>query len=268
MSRFFVPKEFVKADSIYITGLEAHHILDVMRLKVSDEVVVFDGTGKEYTGIVMAAGRKSLEVRIKSARESSCRERGPLITLIQAITKKDKMDYIAEKATELGVSRIIPVMTERTIPEWSDAKKASIVERWRKLAKEAAKQCGRSDIPEVSPIMSFRDCFGPSGLAMTKEKWGQRPISANHLDRNRALSPFLKLIAALSDEAIKLKDALKDYSGGKITVAIGPEGDFTPKEAEDARSAGFKIVSLGSRVLKSDTAGLAVLSMINYEYAS
>ena len=140
MSRFFVPKEFVKADSIYITGKEAHHILDVMRLKVSDEVVVFDGTGREYTGIVKAARRKSLEVLIKSARESSCRERGPLVTLIQAITKKDKMDYIAGKATELGVSRIIPVTTERTIPEWNDAKKASIVERWRKLAREAAKQ--------------------------------------------------------------------------------------------------------------------------------
>ena len=123
MPRFFVPKEFVKAGSIYITGPEAHHILDVMRLKVSDEVVVFDGTGREYTGIVNAANHKSLEVRIKSTRDSSS-EKGFLVTLIQAIPKKEKMDYITEKATELGVSRIIPVTTERTIPEWDDAKKA------------------------------------------------------------------------------------------------------------------------------------------------
>ncbi len=268
MSRFFVPKEFIKADSIYITGKEAHHILDVMRLKVSDEVVVFDGSGREYTGIVKAANRKSLEVQIKNTRESSA-GRGILLTLIQAIPKKDKMDYIAEKATELGVSRIIPVTTERTIPEWNDAKKASIVERWRNIAREAAKQCGRLDVPEVNPIIPFeelirhceepkatkqslkkRDCFAPSGLAMTVWDYD------------------LKLIAVLSDKAIKLKDTLKNGSGKKIAVAIGPEGDFTPEETEDARSAGFKVVSLGPRVLKSDTAGLAVLSMINYEYTS
>jgi len=243
MSRFFVPKEFVKASSIYITGLEAHHILDVMRLKVSDEVVVFDGTGREYTGIVKAVDLKSLEVQIKSTREYSA-ERGPLIALMQAITKKDKMDYIAEKATELGVWRIVPVTTERTIPEWSDAKKTDIVERWRKIAREAAKQCGRPDIPEVSPIISIDEAVSGS-----KEY-------------------DLKLIAVLSDKAIKLKDALKNGGGKKITVAIGPEGDFTPEEAENALKAGFKIVNLGQRVLKSDTAGLAVLSMINYEYAS
>ncbi|MDP3730636.1 MAG: 16S rRNA (uracil(1498)-N(3))-methyltransferase [Candidatus Omnitrophota bacterium] len=239
MSRFFVPKEFVKADSIYITGLEAHHILDVMRLKVSDEVVVFDGTGREYTGIVKKADRKSLEVRIKSAREGSV-GRGLLITLIQAIPKKAKMDYIVEKATELGVRRIIPVTTERTIPEWNDAKKAGIADRWRKIAREAAKQCGRSDIPEVEPITEFKEA-----------------IVAGVCD--------LKLIAALSDKAVKLKEALKNSIGKRIAVAIGPEGDFTPEETESALKASFKIVSLGPRVLKSDTAGLAALSMINYE---
>jgi RNA methyltransferase, RsmE family len=243
MSRFFVPKGSVKGNSIYITGLEAHHILDVMRLKVSDEVVVFDGTGKEYTGVVKTADNRSLEVLIKSTRETSAGS-GPAITLIQAITKKDKMDYIAEKATELGVSRIIPVTTERTIPEWDDEKKASIVERWRKIAREAAKQCGRADIPDISRIISINE-------AVSDVK-----------DHD------LKMIAVLSDKAIKLKDALKDGSGKNITIAIGPEGDFTPKEAEDALKEGFRIVSLGPRVLKSDTAGLAVLSMINYEYAT
>jgi 16S rRNA (uracil1498-N3)-methyltransferase len=243
MSRFYVTKESVKGDRIVISGKEAHHILDVMRLKVSDEVVVFDGSGREYTGIVKAADRKSLEVRIKSARESSA-GRSPFITLIQAIPKKAKMDYIAEKATELGVSRIIPVTTERTIPEWNDAKKASVVDRWRRIVREAAKQCGRPDIPEVSRVMSINEAVG-----------GFKEYN-------------LKLIAVLNDRAIKLKDALKNGSGAKIAVAIGPEGDFTPEEAEDALKADFKIVSLGPRVLKSDTAALAALSMINYEYAN
>lgn len=243
MPRFFISKEFIKANSIYITGKEAHHILDVMRLKVSDEVVVFDGTGREYSGIIKAVNRKSLEVRIKSMREPSA-VRGPLLTLIQAIPKKDKMDYIAEKATELGVFRIIPVTTERTVPEWDDAKKSNINERWRKISREAAKQCGRLDIPEISPIMSIEEAAG--------EFEGYD----------------LKLIAALSDKAVKLKDALKDSECKKIAIAIGPEGDFTPKEIENTLRAGFKVVNLGPRVLKSDTAGLAALAMINYEYTS
>ena len=267
MSRFFVPKEFVKADSIYITGKEAHHILDVMRLKVSDEVVVFDGSGREYIGIVKAADRKSLEVQIKSIRESSAGSH-PFLTLIQAIPKKDKMDYIVEKATELGVSRIIPVTTKRTIPEWNDAKKASIIERWRNIAKEAAKQCGRTDIPEISSIVTFeeliRHCEEPKATKQSKKEIAS-PLTGLAMT---AWESDLKLIAVLSDKAVDLKDALKGYKGGKIAIAIGPEGDFTSQEAEDAGSAGFRIISLGPLILKSDTAGLAALSMINYEYAS
>jgi len=264
MSRFFVPKESVKGNIIHVAGEEAHHILDVMRLKVLDEVTIFDGTGKEYTGIVRAADRKTLEVQIKSTRESST-GKAILLTLIQAITKKDKMDYIAEKATELGVSRIIPVTTERTIPEWNDEKKTSVVERWRKIAQEAAKQCGRLDIPEIRSIISFTelichcegakrpkqsqksDCFALSGLAMT------------------AWDYDIKLIAALSDRAIKIKDVLTGCNGVKIAIAIGPEGDYTPHEIEEAVKADFKVVNLGPLTLKSDTAGLAALSIINYE---
>ncbi|MDD5174492.1 MAG: 16S rRNA (uracil(1498)-N(3))-methyltransferase [Candidatus Omnitrophica bacterium] len=252
MPRFFVAKEFIKTDTIYITGLEAHHILDVMRLKISDEVIVFDGTGREYTGIIKAANRKSLEVEIKKTRESDA-GKTVFLTLIQAIPKKDKMDYIAEKATELGVTRIIPVTTARTIPEWNDAKKASVVGRWRKIAMEAAKQCGRADIPEIQPITDFNAVVGAAARS------GEN-------DGKAARTHDLKLIAALSDKAIKLKDALKNGSGKKITVAIGPEGDFTPEEIERAKNAGFRIISLGPRVLKSDTAGLALLSMVNYEY--
>jgi 16S rRNA (uracil1498-N3)-methyltransferase len=266
MSRFFVAKEFVKGESIYITGLGAHHILDVMRLKVLDEVVIFDGTGREYTGIVKAADRKSLEVQIKSTRETFA-ERGPCLTLIQAIPKKDKMDYIAEKATELGVSRIIPVTTERTIPEWDDTKKASIVERWRKISREAAKQCGRTDIPDISPIVSFeeliRSCEEPKAAKKSKKE-STSPLKSPAMT---VRDDDLKLIAVLNDKAIRLKDALKNGRGKKIEIAIGPEGDFTQKETESATGAGFKMVSLGPRVLKSDTAGVAALSMINYEYS-
>ena len=249
MSRFYVPREAVKGNQILISGKEAHHILDVMRLKISDETIVFDGTGKEYISKVIEAGRKSLLLEIIKVRDVTNREKYG-VTLIQAIPKKDKMDYIVEKATELGVCNIIPVTTARTIPDWSEVKKVGIVERWRKISVEAAKQCGRLDIPEIRPIMDFKKAI----------------TGAVYANENSGNTAPVYMIAALSDKAIKLKDVLKSCNAGRIAVAIGPEGDFTPEEILDAQGIGFKIVSLGPRVLKSDTAGLALIAMINYEY--
>ena len=243
MSRFYVPKEAVKEGKILITGKEAHHILNVMRLKVSDDVVVFDGTGREYAGIVKETGRKSLSVEIISTRNISHGQVRSII-LIQSIPKKDKMDYIVEKATELGVNIIMPVMTGRTVPDWNESKRSGMAERWQKITEAAAKQCGRADIPQVLKITSFEEAVSN--------------ISANDL----------RLIAALEDKAVKLKDALKDGSGIKTVIAIGPEGDFTAQEVRMAMDHGFKTVNLGPRVLKSDTAALAALAMINYEYTN
>lgn len=241
MSRFYVPKEAVRGNQILISGKEAHHSLGVMRLKVSDEAIVFDGTGKEYTGVVTQTHRKSLVLEIIKTRNVS-REEKYSTTLIQAIPKKDKMDYIVGKATELGVNSVIPVTTARTIPYWSDSKKVAISARWQKIARESAKQCGRMDLPEVKPVIDIEEALKDTG------GYG------------------LKIMAALNDKAVKLKDALKNCPGGKIAIAIGPEGDFTSEEVKKAGEYGFRIVNLGHTVLKSDTAALAVLAMINYEY--
>ena len=264
MSRFYVPQAAVKGNSIHISGKEAHHILDVMRLKVSDEVVVFDGTGNEYTGIVKEARNKSLLVEIIRTRKTGIQQ-GCNITLIQALPKKEKMDYIVEKATELGVNVVMPVTTARTIPDWNESKKAQVVERWKKISLEAAKQCGRANLPEIMPIVTLeeaiRHCEEPKATKQSKAE------IASPLKGLAMTTCDLKLIAALSDNAIKLKDALKGSHGANTAIAIGPEGDFTPEEIELAAKAGFKVVSLGPRVLKSDTAGLAALAAINYEYA-
>ena len=243
MSRFYVPKEAVRAGAIFVSGDEAHHILDVMRLKVSDEVVAFDGSGKEYVGFVKEAGHKSLTIQISRTREAA-EKASKSVTLIQAITKKDKMDYIVEKATELGVGSIVPVVTERTIVRWDDEKKSSSVKRWQRIAREAAKQCGRLDVPDIAAVRSFDEA------AKDMSKY----------DR--------VLLAALADGAVILREALKDFSGKDIAVAIGPEGDFTPKEIAIARQSNTRLVNLGQRVLKSDTAGLAVLAILNYEFSN
>ncbi|MDD5428047.1 MAG: 16S rRNA (uracil(1498)-N(3))-methyltransferase [Candidatus Omnitrophica bacterium] len=243
MSRFFVPAEAVKGNIITIGGVEAHHIIDVMRLRISDKVVTFDGTGKEYTGVIKNISRGSLTVEIISTRVVQGKETFR-IALLQALPKKEKMDYIVEKATELGAGSINPVITERTIPDWTEAKMVSRSERWRKIAKEAAKQCGRADIPEVLPVESFADSIG------------------------RFADFDLKLIAILNEEAVPVKDAIKGSGSGKVVIAIGPEGDFSPNEAKIAKESGFKPISLGPRVLKSDTAGLALLSILNYEFTN
>ncbi len=240
MSRFYIPEGSVRGNLINIGGKEAHHIIDVMRLKAPDKVVTFDGTGKEYTGFIKEVGRKSVTIEIVEAR-TLCGRMTDGIILLQAIPKKDKMDYIVEKSTELGVSKIIPLVTERTIPNWDEPKKASFVERWRKIAMEASKQCGRADIPEIGLIKNFSD------VSVDTAGFG------------------LALIAALDDGAIRFKDALRGFSPGRVAIAIGPEGDFTPGEVARAKKGGFKVVNLGSRILKSDTAGLFMLAILNYE---
>lgn len=244
MSRFFIPKEAVRGKNILIGGKEAHHILDVMRLKPLDKIVAFDGSGKEYVGFIKDAKPGTLSVEIVETRTPS----GPQtskITLIQALPKKEKMDYIVEKSTELGVYSIIPVITERTIPKWDASKKAAQTDRWAKIAREASKQCGRVDIPKVERIAAFKE---------------ELAKGASDYD--------LRLIAALTDETIRLKEALLGFRGGKVAIAIGPEGDFTPREVSEAKNAGFKLINLGPRVLKSDTAGLAALAILNYELSN
>lgn len=241
MSRFFVKPESVRDGKIFVSGDEAHHILDVMRLKKGDPVVVFDGTGSEYSGTIKDTLKASLLIEISESRKSIPKE-SPFITLIQAIPKKEKMDYIIEKTTELGVGRIVPVVTGRTVVRWDDAKRFGNAERWRRIALAAAKQCGRADVPEVCPVEKLA-----TALKSVKDD-------------------SLKVIAALAEGTVPLKEAFRNYNGGHYAIAIGPEGDFTGSEIEAAVESGFKPVNLGQRVLKSDTAGLFVISAINYEF--
>ncbi|MFH1190183.1 MAG: 16S rRNA (uracil(1498)-N(3))-methyltransferase [Candidatus Omnitrophota bacterium] len=242
MSRFYVPEGSVKGNLIEIGGREAHHIMDVMRLKELDKVVTFDGTGREYTGFIKEVRRKSVVIEIVETKTPQGRPACDM-TLIQALPKKDKMDYIVEKSTELGVSRMIPVVTERTVPNWDERKRELSVERWRKISMEASKQCGRADVPDISQVRDFTG------------------ICANASDYD------LALIAALDESAVDLRSVLIGFGGGKIAVAIGPEGDFTPGEVAKAKESGFRVVSLGTRILKSDTAGLFTLAILNYEFS-
>jgi 16S rRNA (uracil1498-N3)-methyltransferase len=154
------------------------------------------------------------------------------------------MDYIVEKATELGVERVIPLVSERTIVRPDDAGRQKKVARWNKIAAEAAKQCGRIDVPEVQEVSRYEDVI-------------------------KGLDDYdLVLFAHLYEKTVPMKEAIKDLKSGRIIVFIGPEGDFTPNEVKALKDRGnCKFISLGKRVLKSDTAGLFVLAALNYEFS-
>ena len=239
MSRFYVPSECVSGGKITVRGDELHHARDVMRLASGDAIVVFDGTGKEYHGVILKVDKGQMAVEIKKTVERKIE--GCRLILVQALPKSDKMDIIIEKATELGVGRIIPVTTERTVIRPDAKKESSKAERWRKIALVAAKQCGRTTIPEVMPITGFEDSLK----------------SVNDAE--------IKIIPCLSEDTKPLKEVLVGRKAGSAAVFIGPEGDFTGKEIDAARNTGAVPVSLGLEILRSETAAICALSVMNYE---
>lgn len=247
MSRFYVPPENINAtkSEILIGREQGHHIIDVLRMKESDKVLVFDGTGNEYTGFIKKINNraKTLVVGIVK-RETPAAERFPEIHLAQAIPRKHKMSYIVEKATELGVAHIIPLITARTMVRPDDAACERKVSRWKSIATQAAQQCGRTEVPLVSGITRYEDVL-------------------DTLDQYD-----IALLACMSEKAVPIKRSLSGFKTGRIMVIIGPEGDFTLEELNKAHKDNCKFVSLGKRVLKSDTAGLFVLSVLGYEFSA
>lgn len=237
MSRFFVPKGSVSNGIITVTGDELHHARDVMRLREGDQITVFDGTGKEYTGTIGKVGKAGLSAVVNKASDIPAEKCG--LTLIQAIPKSSKMDVIVEKATELGVAKIIPIVTSRTVVKISG--EGNKPDRWRKIAVVAAKQCGRSTFPEITPVADLKRSLADAGRC------------------------GLSVMPCLYSGNKGLKDVLKGRDVISAAVFIGPEGDFTPEEVALAVSSGVTPVILGREVLRSETAAIAVLSVLSYE---
>ena len=243
MSRFYASPENidVRKKMILIDKGEAHHIIDVMRMKEAEKVLVFDGTGNEYSGFIEKIDHRAKTVTVEIVKtERPAPGRSPEIHLAQAVPARGRMDYVVEKATELGVSRIIPLITDRTVNRPDSAASEKKVLRWTKIATQAAKQCGRASLPAISAITGYENML---------DTFDQYDIA---------------LLACVSEEAGSIKRSLQGFRTGKILVLIGPEGDFTPWEIDMARRDNCRFVSLGKRVLRSDTAGLFVLSVLEY----
>lgn len=244
MMRFYVSPEYIYPEQKRIEikdKREVHHIRDVMRLCEGLMVTVFDGKGKEYEGKITDVNRSSVSIQIvrlmEAGKDTVCD-----ITLYQALPKKIRMDFIIEKAVELGVSRIIPMITERTVPGIKVGRPAK-TDRWKRIAMAASKQCGRSSLPVIANARTFKDCL--------KEP------------ENRDLIVF----AALDRAAEPLKKILGSSRPASVSVFVGPEGDFSREEIAMVKDRGYPVCSLGPLVLRVETAAIYILSCLNYEYS-
>jgi 16S rRNA (uracil1498-N3)-methyltransferase len=241
MHRFYLPN----LQHLALSAAEAHHAIHVLRLKEGDSVNVFDGRGHEAQCAVSAIAADS--VRLKLLAQTHALPLPCRITLAQAVPKKN-MDLILQKATELGVSAILPLISERTIVQL-DEQDSKKLERWRAVCLEACKQSGNNWLPELQPPQKARDFLAD----LTERK----------------TSFDLKLIASLQPDTRPLKKILADSprptSASSVLILIGPEGDFTPAEFNLAKNAGCLPLSLGPLVLRAETAALFALSILRHE---
>ena len=233
MHRFYLPN----LQQPLLSAEEAHHAIHVLRLKVGDALNVFDGRGHEAQARVAEITKDSVRLTILQRSNTAplpCR-----ITLAQAIPKKS-MDLIVQKATELGVASIVPLVSERSVVKLDEDSRR--MDRWHEIALEACKQCGNNWLPEIQPPQKTRDFL----------------TSPGKFD--------LKLIASLQPDSKPLKAILGEAAKpSSILILIGPEGDFTPAELGLAKSAGCRPLSLGPLVLRADTAAIYTLSILHHE---
>lgn len=243
MSNFFIDSGNIDGENAYVTGSDVNHIKNVLRMKESDEIKLSTGDGLLYTAKISEFLPDRIVCRIIDC-EGDKSELPAKIVLFQGLPKKDKMELIIQKAVELGVSEIVPVMMKRTIVKLEDNKKEQKkLERWRTISLTAAKQSGRAIVPEVSDFITFNEAVK----------------QAKGLEYN--LIPYENEKGM--ERARELIKELKDKKS--IGIFIGPEGGISEDELELAINAGAKPISLGNRILRTETAGLALVSVIAFE---
>ncbi|HVJ44820.1 MAG TPA: RsmE family RNA methyltransferase, partial [Luteolibacter sp.] len=222
-----------------LSGDEARHLSQVLRIRPGETINVFDGAGKRASAMVLSVSRDHVPLEI--GETSSPDKSGPRIVLAQAIPKGKNMDLIVQKGVELGVSGIVPLVTKNTVVQPGEGKS----DKWRRNALEACKQCGQDTLPEITEPLSFN-------------AW---------LEREAAL-PGLKLLASLHPGAVPFRQTLRENpQPERVVIAVGPEGDLTREEADAAVAKGFIPVTLGDIILRVETASLFCVSAVRYEYS-
>jgi 16S rRNA (uracil1498-N3)-methyltransferase len=246
MARLFVEPERLKEDVLVLAGEDHRYLTRVLRLGVGDRLVLFDGRSVEADGTIVRVGPRALEVQVDARRETEASDR-PDFTLLMALVKGDKMDFVVQKATELGVTRVIPVTTVRSIPRGLDASGAVRAlgkrARWVKIAREGARQCGRADVPEVEPVTPL-----------------ETALQAAHKDAFK----LMLWEGAREHRVRQVLPPLDKEKVQRIVALVGPEGGFADDEVAAARAAGFAVAGLGPRILRTETAAVVVLTILGF----
>lgn len=239
MARFFAEEGDI-GEKIFLKGDNFRHGAKVLRLKPGDEITVCDGKGKDYTAVVSVVGKEEIICDISDVTSNGA-ESEIRVTLFQGLPKGEKLSFICEKCVEAGVYEIVPVSLSRCVVRLKPSEFEKKRERFQKIALSAAKQSGRGEIPEVGSLISLDE------------------VLARKDEFDLFLFPY-----EMAEER-SLKSALENFKGKKIALIIGPEGGFSPEEAEKIEKSGIPAVSLGKRILRTETAGLCALFNIFYE---
>lgn len=236
--RFFIEGRHAGGADVTLAEEDARKIVTVLRMRSGDRVTLIDSASQQFEAILRIDGN-TVRAELGQCRAAARSESRTMVSVAQAVPKGQKMDFVVEKLTELGVASIFPIYTERTIVNELGSNK---LERWRRLAKTAAQQCGRAEVPRIYEPLTFRELPERfSGFDAVLLAWeSARPI------------PLAALLPRLVARA------------RRVLVVIGPEGGFSHAEAEAAQRAGAQLISLGERILRTETAGIVALVLIDF----
>ena len=243
MHRFFTSPENISEGVVTLCGSDVIHIRNVLRLKSGDRVQVLDGRGGCFTVSLIRVGREKIQGRIESSEDARNYESPLFIRLGQALVKGTGYDGIVRRAVELGVGHVVPVKSRRCIAKFSKSDMVRKAERWQRIAREASKQCGRERVPEVRPAVMSVEAF----------------CAANQ-------DADLKFAFWEEERATQVNDMPVAGKPRSAAILIGPEGGFAAGEIKSAEKYGFQPVTLGPRLLRTDTAPLVALSILQYRW--
>ena len=247
MPKFFVAQNQIENESIYINGEDVNHIVNVLRLTNDDEIFICNKDNNiTYKSKIVKIEKNKVTCKIEEILENNT-ESNINVTIFQGLPKADKMEYIIQKTTELGVKEIVPVMMKRSIVKLDGKEADKKIERWQKIAEVASKQSGRDAIPSIGKILKVQE------LANKVSAYDMF-IIAYEKENDVTLKQMLKSIKIKENEKLK------------IGVLIGPEGGIDETEIDLLKEKGAKIITLGKRILRTETAPITILSNIMYEY--
>ena len=241
MQRFFADRTQMTDGKVVITGDDVRHIRNVLRMRPGETILGSCGDEWEYTCEILSVGSAEVTARITDAQKPS-KELSSRICLFQCLPKGDKMELIIQKAVELGAWQIVPVSSRRCVVRLDERRGAAKTARWNSISESAACQSKRLIVPEVKPVTGFREALRQAG---------EFDVCLIPYENEEGIQNTRKVLSSIK-------------SGQSVAVLIGPEGGFEPEEVREAEEAGFVPVTLGHRILRTETAGMAVLSILMY----